>query len=80
MKHSISMRETQVLNLIAHEYTNNQIADKLHISHHTAISHRKNLLEKLAVKNSAGMIRKAFELGLMTIPMAIVGTRTAQSS
>lgn len=67
MKQTISMRETQVLHLIALEYTNYQIGEKLHISHHTAMSHRKNLLQKLHVRNAAGLVRKAFELGLLSI-------------
>ncbi len=71
MKYTISLRETQVLRLIAFENTNQQIADKLHISHHTAMSHRKNLLKKLAVKNAAGLVRRAFELGVMKIPLTI---------
>jgi hypothetical protein len=41
MKKPISIRETQVLHLIAHEYTSHQIADQLHISYHTAMSHWK---------------------------------------
>lgn len=67
MKKHISTRESQVLYLIAHENTTNEIAATLHISHHTAMSHRKKLLEKLNVKNTAGLVRRAFELGLMTV-------------
>ena len=67
MKHTISMRESEVLHLIAHENTSHEIAEKLYISRHTAISHRKRLMKKWAVKNTAGLVRKAFELGFMTI-------------
>lgn len=67
MNTNISMRETEVLHLIAYENTTNEIAAKLFMSHHTAMSHRKNLLQKLNVKNTAGLIRRAFELGIMTI-------------
>ena len=63
----ISLREKQVLNLIAHEYTAKEIADRLLISFHTVLSHRKNLLEKLEVKNTAGIVRKAFECGILKI-------------
>jgi len=62
---SISPREQEVLYLTAHEYTISMIASELFISHHTVISHRKNLLEKLDVKNMAGMVRRGFELGLL---------------
>lgn len=54
-----------MLYLTAHEYTITMIADKLFISHHTVISHRKKLLAKLQVKNVAGLVRRGFELGLL---------------
>lgn len=61
----VSTREQEVLNLIAYEYTSKEIAQQLIISNHTAISHRQNLMEKMGVKNTAGLIRRAFELGLL---------------
>lgn len=64
---NISAREYEVLKLIALENTINEIASILYISPHTVISHRKNLLYKLEVRNTAGMVRKAFELGLFTL-------------
>lgn len=63
---SVSPREKEVLELIAHEHTAHEIASKLFISPHTVFSHRKNLLEKLGVRNTAGMIRVAFETGLIS--------------
>jgi len=67
MKASISNREREVLTLIAYENTAKEIAHKLFISTHTATSHRKNLMEKLDVRNTAGLIRRGFELGLLGI-------------
>lgn len=61
----ISEREQEVLHLIAYENTSHEIASKLYISSHTATSHRKNLMEKLNVKNAAGLVRRGFELGLL---------------
>lgn len=61
---SLTHREIQILHLIAFEYTILEIADRLFISHHTVASHRKNLMQKLNVKNTAGMIRRGFELQL----------------
>lgn len=55
----ISPREEEVLKLIADGYSSKQIADKLFISNHTAISHRKHLIEKFQVKNTAQLIKKA---------------------
>jgi len=65
----ISPREKEVLGLIAEEYTTKEIASQLYISYETANTHRKNLLSKMDVKNTAGLIRKAFEVGIMKIQM-----------
>ena len=67
MSHVVSPREKEVLYLIAYENTSKEIASSLHISEHTALSHRKSLLEKLAVRNTAGLVRRGFELGLLKI-------------
>ena len=61
----ISNREKEVLFLIAHEHTSTEIAAKLYVSTHTVISHRKNLLLKMDVKNVAGLVRKGFEKGIL---------------
>lgn len=63
----ISIREHEVLQLIAYEHTSQEIAERLFISNHTALSHRKNLMAKLNVRNTAGLVRKGFELGLISI-------------
>ena len=44
MKDCISCREKEILQLLAEEYTSKEIANLLFISHHTATTHRKNLL------------------------------------
>lgn len=48
-------REKEVLRLIALGHTNKTIADKLFISAHTVISHRKNITEKLGIKSIPGL-------------------------
>jgi DNA-binding CsgD family transcriptional regulator len=53
-----------VLKLIVQELTTQEIADKLFISHNTVESHRKNLISKLNVRNSAGLVKYAIENGL----------------
>ena len=63
----ITTREIEVLNLIAYEYSSKEIAAQLCVSYETISSHRKNIMSKLGVKNTAGMIRVAFERGLMQI-------------
>jgi len=64
---NISEREKEVLELIAYEYSSKEIASKLFVSRETINSHRKNLLTKLNVKNTAGLIRKAFESRLLVL-------------
>ena len=61
----LSERETEVLKLIAAEYTQQQIADKLFISPHTVIFHRRKLLFKFDSKNTAGLIKAAIEKGFL---------------
>lgn len=61
----LSRRELAVLKLIAAEKTQQQIAKELSISIHTVIFHRRNLLLKLEVKNTAGLIKKAITMNLI---------------
>lgn len=63
----LSIREREVLHLIANEYSTKEIASKLYISVHTAISHRKNMMSKLNVRNTAGLVRKGFEVGILSL-------------
>ena len=62
----LTMREKQVLKYIVDEYTSHEIADALNISKKTVDSHRNNLLYKLGVKNAAGLVKAAFERGLIS--------------
>jgi DNA-binding NarL/FixJ family response regulator len=61
----ITRRESEILRLIADGNTNQEIADRLFISTFTVDSHRKNLLLKLGVKNTAQLIRSATSLGII---------------
>ena len=61
----ISKREKEVLQLIAKGMTNHEIADKLFLSPLTVDSHRKNLISKLGVKNTAEMISYAINSGII---------------
>jgi DNA-binding NarL/FixJ family response regulator len=60
----LTPREKEVLNLIVEEHTAHEIAIKLFISQCTVETHRVNLIQKLGVKNTAGLVRVAFEAGL----------------
>jgi len=61
----LTPREKEVLGLIAEGYTNPQIAEKIFLSSFTVDSHRKNLLAKLNVKNTATLIKFAVENKLL---------------
>lgn len=61
----ITRREKEVLQLIAEGLTNVEISEKLFISMPTVNTHRKSLLEKFGVKNTATLIGKAIKSGLL---------------
>lgn len=51
----LTKREVDVLELVALGHSNKEIADKLFISTHTVMSHRKNITEKLGIKSISGL-------------------------
>ncbi len=61
----LSAREQEILELIVAEYTTQEIADRLFLSLRTIESHRYSLLQKLDVKNTAGLVRVAVQRGLV---------------
>ena len=61
----ITLREKEILQLIADELTTQEIADKLFISFRTVENHRYSLMQKLVVKNTVGLIKVAIRLGLV---------------
>ena len=61
----LTSREKEILDLIIKEFTTEEIAEKIFVSVKTVESHRSNLIQKLGVKNSAGLVRVAFEKGLV---------------
>jgi DNA-binding NarL/FixJ family response regulator len=60
----LTKREVEILGLIAEELTNNEIGEKLFISPRTVDTHRRNLLQKLGVKNTAGLVKFALQNGI----------------
>lgn len=56
-KSSLTEREMEILELVAAEMTNKEIAALLYISPRTVETHRRNLIQKLKVKNTAGLMR-----------------------
>jgi len=62
----ISRRESEIITLIAEGNTNAQIAEKLFLSAHTINTHRKNIMSKLGVKNTAGIVMYAVKTNLIS--------------
>ncbi len=61
----LTSREMEILQLIAQGLRNHEIGKQLYISDQTVGVHRKNLMRKLAVNNSAALIGKSFRLRLI---------------
>jgi len=61
----LSKRETEVLQMLAQGFTNQQIADTLSLSVKTAETYRVRLTRKLGVKSRAELFRYAFEVGMI---------------
>jgi len=64
-KSGLSKRELEILKMIAREMTNDEIAKSLFISKRTVDTHRQNLLKKLHVKNTVGLVKAAYEFKLL---------------
>ena len=63
--YELSEREREVLVEVANGLSNKEIATKLHISVHTAITHRKNIVKKTGIKSVAGLTVYAMLNNLM---------------
>lgn len=59
-------REVVILRLLAREFTNEMIANELHISYRTVETHRKNMMLKTKSHNLAGLLRHAYSKGFIT--------------
>lgn len=61
----LSQREIEIVQLIADGLSNKQIAEKLFLSSHTVATHRKNVMLKTGVNNSAGLVMFAVRQNLI---------------
>jgi DNA-binding NarL/FixJ family response regulator len=61
----LTRRELEVLSMVAHGRTSNEIAEELRIGRRTVESHRASMLSKLGVRNQAEVVRYALERGLV---------------
>ncbi len=65
VKKKLSRRQTEVLQMIVMELTNDEIAQKLCVAKRTIDSHRQNLINKLQVRNTAGLVKAAYKMNLV---------------
>lgn len=65
--HHLTNREEEILRLIVKGYLNKEIAEKLHISHNTVLTHRKNIISKTGIKTVSGLTFYAIRKGLISM-------------
>ena len=63
---TVSERESQIIALIAEGCSYTRIADRLCLSAHTVTTHRKNIMQKLGVNNTAALVLYAVKNGLVS--------------
>ena len=54
-KENLSLREKEIISYVVKGYTNQEIADKLFLSVHTVMTHRKNIARKLQIHSATGL-------------------------
>lgn len=64
---NITRREKEIIAAISQGLNSVEISEKFFISIHTVQTHRKNILMKMDARNTAHMVRKSYELGLMEL-------------
>ncbi len=64
-RHKLTKRELEILKLISQALSNKQIGKELFISDQTVSVHRKNIMRKLGVSNTAGLIKVAYDNSLI---------------
>lgn len=62
---TLTKRETEIVILLAREYTNDEIAEELNISYRTVETHRKNIMQKTESHNLAGLLKFAYSNGII---------------
>jgi len=61
----LSDREIHIIRLLCQELTNKEIGDRLGLSERTIENHRYRILEKLNLKSTVGLVRYAYEMGII---------------
>ena len=63
----LTVRETEILELLAKGFSTQRAADKLNLSPHTIHTHRKSIIKKLGIKSPTEFVLYAIDFGLITI-------------
>ncbi len=71
----LSERELEIITRIAEGYTNTEIAEMLFLSPHTVNTHRKNIMQKLGVKNTASIVMYAVKSHLVNVNKFLFSSR-----
>ena len=58
---NLTKKELEVLRLVAKGLTINQAAEVMHLSQHTIIGHRRNIMQKLGIHSATGIVKYAYE-------------------
>lgn len=66
-QNKLSSRETDVLKLLSGGLSNKEIAEKLNVSIHTVISHRKNITQKTGIKSQSGLTIYAISNNIISL-------------
>lgn len=75
----LSEREQEVITLIAEGYTNAKIAEKLFLSLHTVNTHRKNIMQKLGVNNTAAIVMFCVKNDLVSTNKFLFSSQPAET-
>lgn len=76
----LSTREQEIITLIAEGMTNTAIAEQLFLSPHTVNTHRKNIMQKLGVKNTASIVMYAVKTNLVNVNKFLFSTEKVRLS
>ena len=68
----LSPREVEVLKLVAAGFSKKEIAERLHLSASTIVSHVAHIYQKLKVPNAPAAIVKAYKLGILSIRILLI--------
>ena len=63
-KFNLTKRELEIVYYLKQTYTNQQIAEKLHLSIYTVETHRKNIMHKLQLNSPAALVKFMIEFNV----------------